>query len=110
MNAALPLAIDGRTAAQVAEHAIRRCGAIVASAITDVTAGKAVATDRKGWNNLVTEIDRASEQAALDVLRPAFPDVSVLSEEAGEIGEASEYRWVIDPVDGTRNLAKCNLA
>ena len=105
MSTALPIAVDGRTAAEVAEDAIRRCGAIVADAIADVTAGKAVATDLKGWNNLVTEIDHASEKAALDILRPAFPNVSVLSEEAGEIGEASEFRWVIDPVDGTRNLA-----
>ena len=113
MSLALPIAADGRSAAAVAEAAIRAAGAVVADAFAVIAAGGQVTVDRKGWNNLVTEVDRASETAILDILRSAFPDIAVLSEEAGEIGVAGDepnaspnaYQWVLDPVDGTRNLA-----
>ena len=109
MSLALPIAADGRSATVVAEAAIRAAGAVVADAFAVLAAGGQVTVDRKGWNNLVTEVDRASETAILDILRSAFPGIAVLSEEAGEIGVAGDhpgdYQWVLDPVDGTRNLA-----
>ncbi len=105
MSHALPIAADGRSATVVAEAAIRAAGAVVADAFAVIAAGGQVSIDRKGWNNLITEVDRASETAILDILRSAFPDIAVLSEEAGEIGDAGAFQWVLDPVDGTRNLA-----
>ena len=109
MTLALPIAADGRSAAAIAEAAIRSAGAIITDAFAVIAAGGQVMVDRKGWNNLVTEVDCASEAAILNVLCSAFPDIAVLSEEAGEIGVASDgrsdYQWVLDPVDGTRNLA-----
>ncbi|HUX84891.1 MAG TPA: inositol monophosphatase family protein [Chitinophagaceae bacterium] len=56
-------------------------------------------------NNLVTEVDKKSEQAIIDSIRRNYPDHFILSEEAGEIPTASEYKWIIDPIDGTVNYA-----
>lgn len=56
-------------------------------------------------NDLVTEVDRHSETAIIEVIRTAFPDHFILSEEAGEIRQDSAYKWIIDPIDGTVNYA-----
>jgi myo-inositol-1(or 4)-monophosphatase len=62
-------------------------------------------SNKEGINNLVTEADHASEKAIIDVIREQFPDHFILSEEAGEIITSSEYKWIIDPIDGTVNYA-----
>lgn len=62
-------------------------------------------SNKEGINNLVTEADHASEKAIIDTIRQAFPDHFILSEEAGEIVMDSEYKWIIDPIDGTVNYA-----
>ncbi|MCL6588966.1 MAG: inositol monophosphatase [Firmicutes bacterium] len=55
--------------------------------------------------DLVTEIDGRSEEILVDAIRREYPDHSILSEEAGAIKNQPEYRWVIDPLDGTVNYA-----
>jgi myo-inositol-1(or 4)-monophosphatase len=60
---------------------------------------------KEGVNNLVTEADHASEAAILEVIRSKFPDHSILTEETGAIVQDSEYKWIIDPIDGTVNFA-----
>jgi myo-inositol-1(or 4)-monophosphatase len=62
-------------------------------------------TNKEGINNPVTEADHASERAIIDVIRKAFPDHYILSEEAGNIVQDSTYKWIIDPIDGTINFA-----
>ena len=62
-------------------------------------------SNKEGINNLVTEADHASEKAIIDVIQEAFPGHFILSEESGESGSASEYKWIIDPIDGTVNFA-----
>jgi myo-inositol-1(or 4)-monophosphatase len=59
----------------------------------------------KGEINLVTEMDRRSEQTVVEVLRSAFPGHGVLAEEETSIDNGSEFRWIIDPLDGTTNYA-----
>jgi myo-inositol-1(or 4)-monophosphatase len=59
----------------------------------------------KGEINLVTEMDRLSERMVVEVLRSDFPDHSVLAEEEASIDNRSEFRWIIDPLDGTTNYA-----
>lgn len=62
----------------------------------------------KGGNihNLVTKVDRLSEKCIVDAIKKEFPNHCVLSEESGDCGiKPSEYRWIIDPVDGTTNYA-----
>jgi myo-inositol-1(or 4)-monophosphatase len=58
----------------------------------------------KGPNDFVTEADRASEQRVSEVLRNAFPDHAITGEEGGDSEGAAEYRWFIDPLDGTTNF------
>ena len=62
-------------------------------------------TNKDGINNPVTEADHASERAIFEVIRADFPNHFILSEEAGEIKMDSEYKWIIDPIDGTINFA-----
>ncbi len=62
-------------------------------------------SNKEGMNNLVTEVDHAAEKAIIDVILKAYPDHYILSEEAGEIIQESNYKWIIDPIDGTVNFA-----
>ncbi|MBI2878681.1 MAG: inositol monophosphatase [Candidatus Rokubacteria bacterium] len=55
--------------------------------------------------NLVTEMDRRAERAIVEILCEAYPDHGILAEEGGAQGGPSEYRWIIDPLDGTTNYA-----
>lgn len=56
-------------------------------------------------NNLVTEVDKKSETAIIDVIQEEYPDHFILSEEVGEISTDSNIKWIIDPIDGTVNYA-----
>ncbi len=53
----------------------------------------------------VTQADREAEQAITRILGRAFPDWGFLGEEFGERG-SREIRWIIDPIDGTRNFVR----
>lgn len=54
--------------------------------------------------NLVTEIDKKSEQIIIDIIHRHFPEHQILGEEGGGRGDGSSgYKWVIDPLDGTTN-------
>ncbi|MEB3283776.1 MAG: inositol monophosphatase family protein [Candidatus Sericytochromatia bacterium] len=60
----------------------------------------------KGAIDLVTEMDIAAEKIILEAIRANFPGHAILSEEAGAaVPGNSEYRWVVDPLDGTTNYA-----
>ena len=60
-----------------------------------------------GWkshaNDLVSDIDLASERLIADGLRAAFPADGVLAEEGSNSGGTSDRRWIVDPLNGTRN-------
>lgn len=61
----------------------------------------------KGLNNFVTEVDINAEREIIYHLQKAYPDHAILGEESGLIGsEDAEYRWVIDPLDGTTNFIR----
>jgi myo-inositol-1(or 4)-monophosphatase len=53
--------------------------------------------------NLVTEIDKQSEALIIKKIQHHFPDHAILGEESGAHKQKSEYRWIIDPLDGTTN-------
>lgn len=67
--------------------------------------GKFTISHKEGINNLVTQADYASEKAILQVIKSAFPDDGIVSEESDEIVTSNEYKWIIDPIDGTVNFA-----
>jgi myo-inositol-1(or 4)-monophosphatase len=100
-HSALPTTTDGRSALDVALEATRTAGQII----------------RNGWNSdreitfkgradIVTDIDVAAEKAVLEILAGAFPDFGILAEESQPVSGNSPYRWVVDPLDGTRNYAQ----
>ena len=61
----------------------------------------------KGVNNFVTEVDIKAEQDLIYHLQKAYPDHAILAEESGLTGsEDAEYRWIIDPLDGTTNFIR----
>ena len=59
----------------------------------------------KGEHDLVTETDRASERLIFDRLHSRYPTHAIAAEEGSEAAGSSEYRWHIDPLDGTTNFA-----
>jgi myo-inositol-1(or 4)-monophosphatase len=59
----------------------------------------------KGEFDLVTEADRASEKLVVDRLLARFPSHGIVAEEGGGRTSSSEYRWYVDPLDGTTNFA-----
>ena len=66
---------------------------------------RGVAFELKGESDLVTEADRASERLIVERLRTHFPSHSIVAEEGGGQESGSEYRWYVDPLDGTTNFA-----
>ncbi len=60
---------------------------------------------KEGRNNLVTAADEASEKAILEVIQKTYPNHYILTEETGALPQNSEYKWIIDPIDGTINFA-----
>jgi myo-inositol-1(or 4)-monophosphatase len=83
-----------------AVKAARRAGAIINRASDNLDA---LTVRHKSLNDLVSEVDRAAEDAIIDSLRSVYPDHAILAEESGASGE-SEYQWIIDPLDGTTNF------
>jgi myo-inositol-1(or 4)-monophosphatase len=62
--------------------------------------------DYKGAIDLVTTIDKETERKIVEVIQRSFPDHSILAEEETDLrGNDNEYRWIIDPLDGTTNFA-----
>lgn len=66
---------------------------------------RGVAFELKGDFDLVTAADRASEKMVVDRLHRLFPDHGIVAEEGGNAEKRSEYRWFVDPLDGTTNFA-----
>lgn len=61
---------------------------------------------KKGWRDLVTEIDEACERHVVTRIKVSYPDHDYYAEEGHRRSDnKSEWRWVIDPVDGTTNFA-----
>jgi myo-inositol-1(or 4)-monophosphatase len=58
----------------------------------------------KGFRDFVSEADLAAESVVLGTIRTHYPFHSILSEEGGgKDSVASEYCWIVDPLDGTKN-------
>jgi len=87
----------------VAIKAARAAGAIINRAALDLDVLK---IGRKGPNDYVSEVDRAAEEAIIEILLEAYPGHGILAEESGRAHGAqhSEFQWIIDPLDGTTNF------
>ena len=85
----------------IALRAARRAGRIVLRSMDRPTTLK---VEEKAKNDLVSEIDRAAEDAIIDTIMRAYPEHGVLGEERGAARPDAEYTWIIDPLDGTTNF------
>lgn len=66
--------------------------------------------DLKPDKTPVTLADKEAEKVIKNVIKDVFPDHSFLGEEEGVDNNLSEYRWIIDPIDGTKNfMRKINI-
>ena len=61
------------------------------------------------WFDPVTDADREAERSLRDMIEKIYPDHGVIGEEFGKSGGAGPWRWVLDPVDGTRAFV-CGVA
>lgn len=67
---------------------------------------KALNVQQKGFHDLVTDADLATEETILTILREEFPDDEILAEETeNEETLTSARTWIVDPIDGTTNFA-----
>lgn len=58
----------------------------------------------KSNNDFVTQLDTMSEEIIITEIQKAYPRHAILSEECGHGKNDHEYCWIIDPLDGTRNV------
>jgi len=63
---------------------------------------ESIEINEKNINDIVTEVDKLSEQEIINHIQKAYPAHSILAEESGYT-EGNEYCWIIDPLDGTSN-------
>ncbi len=96
----LPPSHSGNETLAVASRAAREAGAILREYYF-----RDKRIESKGNRNLVTEADLRSEKCILDIIQSEYPDHSILCEESGKTEKSSEYRWIVDPLDGTTNYA-----
>lgn len=84
----------------IAIEAAREAGKFLKYSVGKV---KSVEMKQGEERNLVSEIDKASEAKIISIIKRHYPNHSILAEESGGSG-SSDYRWVIDPLDGTTNF------
>lgn len=67
--------------------------------------GTRIDIGHKGSIDLVTDVDLASEKLIREAISTYHPRHEILAEEGGLTESNSEYRWIVDPLDGTTNYA-----
>ncbi|KAE9540531.1 inositol-1-monophosphatase [Ursidibacter maritimus] len=89
----------------IAIRAARKAGNIIAKGYE--LAPQDTQVSNKGTNDYVTSVDKAAEEAIIEVIRKSYPEHAIVGEESGVIaGENNDIQWVIDPLDGTTNFVK----
>ena len=77
---------------------VRASSCPIAAQVVQAALGKPLNIEYKGATDLVTDTDKASERACLEVIRGRFGGHALLGEEGGVEGDtASGYLWCIDP-------------
>lgn len=66
--------------------------------------GKKETAKEKANKSLVAAADLKANNAIIKTIKRSFPEHSILSEESGFENNKSDYKWVIDPLDGTHNF------
>ncbi len=107
MSPSIPQAQSSPTPDQLRQFlAVATEAAQAGGAILQEFWGKLTSIEEKGRSgDLVTNADRASEAAILEIFARHLPDHAILAEESGRNVIESPYLWAIDPLDGTTNYA-----
>jgi len=102
MKSELPLSKSRQNAFDVARQAAMDAGTIIMSRFA---MRKEISFKSEGKNNIVTDVDILAEKRVRELLRKEYPDFGIISEESKEIKGSASYKWIVDPLDGTRNYA-----
>ena len=60
----------------------------------------------KGINDFVTKVDKEAEQAIIAKIQQSYPEHTFVGEESGLTEGNEDFKWIIDPLDGTTNFVK----
>ena len=85
----------------IAIQAAREAGQFLKDSVGKV---KNIEMKKGEERNLVSEIDKGSEAKIIGIIKGHFPGHGILAEESGGSALTEEYRWIIDPLDGTTNF------
>lgn len=86
---------------QTAKQAALEAGAFLKESLgTTLTINRKQGEER----NLVTQIDKEAEKKIIARIKERYPGHGIMGEESGDSGGASDYKWIIDPLDGTTNF------
>jgi histidinol phosphatase-like enzyme (inositol monophosphatase family) len=96
----MPAPSDLTTRLNFAVDAARRAGELILSYYQNPD----LAIELKSDESPVTAADRGAEQLLRELIAGSFPADGVLGEEFGEARGATGYRWILDPVDGTKSF------
>ena len=93
--------IDLKKALSVAEEAVTLAGKFLLAHQDSVVIKK-----QKDAVDIQTDADLKAEKICLEIIQASFPDHNILSEQVGFIDRKSDYTWVIDPLDGTKEYLR----
>jgi myo-inositol-1(or 4)-monophosphatase len=96
----LPVSASGLPPREIAFQAARKAGNIL---LARFSYEKKVTY--KGRANIVTDVDLEVEKVVGEFLRQEYPSFGLLAEESPERLGTDQYRWIVDPLDGSRNYA-----
>lgn len=86
---------------------VKKCAREVGEIQKEKFRSKSLKIDIKSTGvDLVTEVDKLSEEHILNTIRENYPLHGILSEESGQADIESDYLWIVDPLDGTTNFAQ----
>jgi myo-inositol-1(or 4)-monophosphatase len=85
---------------EVAKEAAFEAGKILRQILGNI---RQIETKNNQESNLVTDADTAAETKIIEIIHSRYPDHQILSEEKGSFRSDSEFKWIIDPLDGTTN-------
>ena len=83
---------------------IKACRKAAKNLIRDFGELEKLQVSLKGPGDFVTASDKKAEKILIEELQKARPRFSILSEEIGQITNDEEFKWIIDPIDGTANF------
>jgi myo-inositol-1(or 4)-monophosphatase len=88
----------------IAVRAARSAGNVIARGFENQSE---LMVEAKGSNDFVTRVDKEAEQAIIRKIQQSYPDHCFVGEEGGVVeGSNTDYKWIIDPLDGTTNFIK----